>query len=125
MRDLGLQDLGGLLHDGDRREYLGKMLRQHLAPLAGGCVPFAAQSREDLHLPDGHMGLAQTQQESDPFQVRGRITALAARCTRHRRNQAGTLVIAQGVRRQAGALCHFGNGQEGCHGNDSRSLSVL
>ena len=125
MRDLGLQGLGGLLHDRDRRVHLGKMLRQHLAPLGGSRVPFAAQAREDLHLPDGHMGLAQTQQESDPFQVRGRITALAAACARHRRNQAGTLVIAQGVRRQAGALRHFGNGQEGCHGNDSGSLSVL
>ena len=125
MRDLGLQDLGSLLHDRDRRMHLGKMLRQHLAPLGGSRVPFAAQAREDLHLPDGHVGLAQTQQESDPFQVRGRITALAARCTCHRRDQPGTLVIAQGMRRQAGALCHFGNGQEGCHGNDSRSLSVL
>ena len=124
MRDLGLQDLGSLLHDRDRRMHLGKMLRQHLAPLGGGRIPFAAQSREDLHLPDGHMGLAQTQQESDPFQVRGRITALAARRTRHRRDQAGSLVIAQGVRRQASASSDFGNGQEGCHGNDSRSLSA-
>lgn len=124
MRDLGLQGLGGLLHDRDRRTHLGEMLRQHLAPLGGGRIPFAAQSREDLHLSDGHMGLAQTQQESDPFQVRGRITALAASRARHRRDQAGTLVITQRVRRQASALRNVGNSQEGCHGNDSRSLSA-
>ena len=77
VRDLGLQGLRGLLH--------------------GGAVPFAAQPRKGLHLPDGHLGLAQAQQESDPFHVRRRITALAAGCAGYWRNQPGALVVAQGV----------------------------
>lgn len=124
MHDLGLQRLGGSLHDVDRVEHLRKMLFQQLAPLGSAGVPFAAQTREDLHLPDGHMGLAQAQQESDPVHVRGRITTLATGCTRYRRDQAGTLVVTERVRRQAGAFGDLGNSQEGCHGNDSESLSA-
>lgn len=123
--DLGLQRLRGLLHGSDRGEHLGKVLLQQLAALGCGCVPFAAQPREDLHLPDGHLGLAQAQQESDPLHVRSRIAALAAGRTRHRGDQACALVVAQGVRGQARAFCDFGNGEEGCHGNDSESLSAL
>ena len=99
VRDLGLQGLCGLLHGGDRCQHLRQVLLQQPAPLRGGGVPFAAQPRKGLHLPDGHLGLAQAQQESDPFHVRRRITALAARCTRHRRNQPGALVVAQALRR--------------------------
>lgn len=117
VRDLGLKRLCGLLHGTDRGEHLREMLLQQLAPLGGGCVPFAAQPREGLHLPDGHLGLAQAQQESDPFHVRSRITALATGRTRYGRDQACALVVAQGVRGQAGAFCDFGNGEEGCHGN--------
>jgi hypothetical protein len=101
--DLGLQRLCGLLHGGDRSKHLCKMLLQYLAALEGGCVPFTAQMRENLHLPDGHVGLAQAQQESDPFHVRSRIAALATRCTRHRRYQPGALVVAQRVCSQASA----------------------
>ena len=98
VRDLGLQGLRGLLHGGDRCQHLRQVLFQQLPPLGGGGVPFAAQPRKGLHLPDGHLGLAQAQQESDPFHVRRRITALAAGCTRHWRNQPGALVIAQALR---------------------------
>ena len=119
--DLGLQHLCGLLHGGDGGQHLSQVLLQQLASLGGGGVPFAAQPREGLHLPDGHLGLAQAQQESDPFHVRRRITALAARRTRHGRDQPGALVVAQGVCGQAGAFGDFGNGEEGCHGNDSES----
>ena len=125
MPDLGLQRLSGLLHGGDRREHLREMLFQQLAPFGGRGVPFAAQAREGLHLPDRHAGLAQTQQESDPVQVRSGIAALAAWRSRHRRDQAGTFVVAQRVNGQAGAPGDFGNGQEGCHGNDRRSSSAL
>jgi hypothetical protein len=121
VRDLVLQRLGGLLHDGDRGEHLRKMLLQHFTPFGGRGIPFAAQACEGLHLPDGHMRLAQAQQESDPFHIRGRITALATRRTRHGRNQTGALVVTQRVRAQACAFGDFGNGQERCHGNDSGS----
>jgi hypothetical protein len=98
VRDLVLQRLCGLLHRGDRCKHLRKMLLQQLAPLRGGGAPFAAQPRKGLHLPDGHLGLAQAQQESDPFHVRRRITALAARRTRHGRDQPGAfVVVARGV----------------------------
>ena len=97
VRDLGLQGLRGLLHGSDRCQHLRQMLFQQLAPLGGSSVPLTAQPRKGLHLPDGHLGLAQAQQESDPFHVRRRITALAAGCTRYRRNQPGALVVAQGV----------------------------
>ena len=97
VRDLGLQGLRGLLHGGDRCQHLRQVLFQQLPPLGGGGVPFAAQPRKGLHLPDGHLGLAQAQQESDPFHVRRRITALAARCAGYWRNQPGAFVIAQGV----------------------------
>ena len=125
VRDLGLQGLRGLLHGSDRCQHLRQVLFQQLPPLGGGGVPFAAQPRKGLHLPDGHLGLAQAQQESDPFHVRRRITALAAGCTRHWRNQPGALVVAQGVCGEACALGDFGNGEEGCHGNDSESWSAL
>lgn len=95
---LGLQGVRGLLHCGDRCQHLRQVLFQQLAPLGGGGVPFAAQPRKGLHLPDGHLGLAQAQQESDPLHFRRRITALAAGCTRHRRNQPGALVVAQALR---------------------------
>lgn len=121
MRDLVLQRLRGLLHDGDRGEHLREMLFQHCAPFGGRGVPFAAQARENLHLPDGHVRLAQAQQESDPFHIRGRIAALATRRTRHGRDQTGALVVTERVRGQACAFGDFGNGQEGCHGNDSES----
>ena len=97
VRDLGLQRLCGLLHGGNGCKHLSKVMLQQLAPFGGGGVPFAAQPREGLHLPDGHLGLAQAQQESDPLHVRRRITALAAGCTRHWRNQPGALVVAHGV----------------------------
>jgi hypothetical protein len=125
VRDLGLQRLCGLLHGGDGCKHLSKVMLQQLAPFGGGGVPFAAQPREGLHLPDGHLGLAQAQQESDPFHVRSRIAALATRRTRHGRNQPGALVVAQRVRGQARAFGDFGNGEEGCHGNDSESWSAL
>ena len=80
-----------------------------------------AQPREDLHLPDGHLCFAQAQQESDPFHVRRRITALAAGRTRHGCDEAGALVVTQRVRGEARAFGDFGNGEEGCHGNDSES----
>ena len=97
--DLGLQGLCGLLHGGDHCKHLSKvMLQQLLALFGGGGVPFAAQPREGLHLPDGHLGLAQAQQESDPFHVRRRITALAAGCAGYWRNQPGAFVIAQALR---------------------------
>lgn len=123
--DLGLQRLCGLLHGGDRGQHLGQVLLQQLAALGGGGVPFAAQPREGLHLPDGHVGLAQAQQESDPLHVRRRIAALAARRTRHGCDQPGALVVAQGVCGEARALGDFGNGEERCHGNDSESWSAL
>ena len=123
--DLVLQHLRGLLHRSDRCQHLRKMLLQQFAPLRGGCIPFAAQPREGLHLPDGHLGLAQAQQESDPFHVRSRIAALATRRARHGRNQPGALVVAQRVHGQARAFGDFGNGEEGCHGNDSESWSAL
>lgn len=125
VRDLGLQRLCGLLHRGDRCQHLRQVLFQQLAPLGGGGVPFAAQPRKGLHLPNGHLGLAQAQQESDPFHVRRRIAALATGCTGYRRNQTGALVVAQGVCGQASASGDFGNGEEGCHGNDSESWSAL
>lgn len=125
MRNFSLQRLGGPPQGVDRYQHLCEVLLQHLAPLGGGAVPFAAQAREGLHLPDGHAGLTQAQQESNPVQVRGRIAALAAGRTRHRRDQPGALVVAQGVRRQAGACGDFGDGQEGCHGKDSQSSSAL
>ncbi len=121
MPDLGLQHLSGLLHGGDRCQHLRQVLLQQLAALRGGRVPFAAQPREDLHLPDGHLGFAQAQQESDPFHVRRRITALAAGRTRHGCDEAGALVVTQRVRGEARAFGDFGNGEEGCHGNDSES----
>lgn len=71
------------------------------------------------------MGLAQAQQESDPFHVRSRIAALAARRTRHGRDQPCALVVAQGVGGETRAFGDFGNGEEGCHGNDSESWSAL
>ena len=98
VRDLGLQGLRGLLHGGDRCQHLRQVLFQQLPPLGGGGVPFAAQPRRGLHLPDAHLGLAQAQQESDPFHVRRRITALAAGCAGYWRNQPGALVIAQALR---------------------------
>lgn len=125
VRDLGLQGLRGLLHGGDRCQHLRQVLLQQLAPLRGGAVPFAAQPRKVLHLPDGHLGLAQAQQESDPIQVRGRVAALAAGCPCHRRDQAGTLVVTQRVRGQTGAFGDFGDGQDRCHGNDPRRSSAL
>lgn len=125
MPDLGLQHLGGLLHGGDRFEHLREVLFQHLAPFGGSNVPFAAQTRESLHLPDGHAGFAQTQQESDPVQIRSRVAALAAGRTRHRRDQAHALVVAQRVRRQSGAFGDFGNGEDRFHRNDRRNLSAL
>ena len=96
--DLGLQGLRGLLHCGDRCQHLRQVLFQQLVPLGGGGVPFAAKPRKGLHLPNGHLGLAQAQQESDPFHVRRRITALAAGCAGYWRNQPGALVIAQALR---------------------------
>ena len=125
MPDLGLQGLCGLLHGVDRGEHLRKMLLQQCAPFGGGAVPFAAQAREGLHLPDGHAGLAQAQQESDPLHVRRCIAALTARRTRHRGDEPRALVVAQGVHREARALGDFGDGEEGCHGNDSGSWSAL
>ena len=125
VRDLGLQGLCGLLHGGDRCQHLRQVLFQQLAPLGGGGVPFAAQPRKGLHLPNGHLGLAQAQQESDPFHVRRRIAALATWRARHGRNQPGALVVAQRVRGQVRAFGDFGNGEEGCHGNDSESWSAL
>ena len=95
--DLGLHGLCGLLHGGDCCQHLRQVLFQQLAPLGGGGVPFAAQPRKGLHLPDGHLGLAQAQQESDPLHVRRRITALAAGCAGYWRNQPGAFVIAQGI----------------------------
>ena len=97
VRDLGLQGLRGLLHGGDRCQHLRQVLLQQLAPLGGGGVPFAAQPRKGLHLPDGHLGLAKAQQESDPFHVRRRIAPLATGRAGHGGNQARALVIAQRV----------------------------
>lgn len=102
-----------------------QVLLQQIAALGRGCVPFAAQPREDLHLPDGHMGFAQAQQEPDPFHVRRRITALTAGRSRDRSDQACALVVAQRVGGEARASGDFGNGEEGCHGNDSESWSAL
>ena len=123
--DLVLQHLRGLLHRSDRCQHLRKMLLQQFAPLRGGCIPFAAQPREGLHLPNGHAGLAQAQQESDPFHVRRRIAPLATGRAGHGGNQARALVIAQRVDGQASALSDVGNGEEGCHGRNSRSWSAL
>lgn len=120
-----MQRLGGLLHGVDRSEHLREVLFQHLAPCGRGTFPFAAKLGESLHLPDGHPGFAQAQQESDPVQVRGRVAALAAGRAGDGHDQPGTLVVAQGVCRQAGAFGNFGNGQEGCHGKDFQSSSAL
>lgn len=123
--DLVLQHLRGLLHHSDRCQHLRKMLLQQFAPLRGGCIPLAAQPCEGLHLPNGHAGFAQAQQESDPFHVRRRIAPLATGRTRHRGNQARALVVAQRVDGQASAFSDVGNGEEGCHGRNSRSWSAL
>lgn len=123
--DLGLQHLRGLLHGRDGGQHLCQMLLQQVAPLRGGCIPLAAQPREGLHLPDGHAGFAQAQQESDPFHVRRRVAPLAAGRTRHGGNQACALVVTQRVDGQASACSDVGDGQKGCHGRNSESWSAL
>ena len=95
--ELVLQHLRGLLHRSDRCQHLRKMLLQQFAPLRGGCIPFAAQPREGLHLPNGHAGLAQAQQESDPFHVRRRGAPLATGRAGRGGNQARARVIGQRV----------------------------
>ena len=125
MGDLVLQRPGGALHGLDHRQHVGQVLLQHLEPIWHGRIPFAAKPGEGLHLPDGHAGLAQAQQESDPFHVRRRIAALAAGCAVDGRDQPCALVVAQGVCGQSGALCDLGDGEMGCHGTDPKSWSAL
>ncbi len=98
---------------------------QHLATVGRRGIALAAKPGESLHLPDGHAGFAQAQQESDPLQVRGRVAPLAAACTRNRCDQARTLVVTKRVGSQAGAFGDFGNGQMGCHGKNPKSWSAL
>lgn len=98
---------------------------QHLAALGCRVVPMTAEPGEGLHLPNGHAGFAQAQQESDPVQVRSRIAALAAGSARYGRDQPGALVVAQRVRGQTRAPRDLGDGQIGFHGNDRRSWSAL
>lgn len=114
--DLGLQHLCGLLHGIDRGEHLGQVPFEQSPALGGGAIPFAAQARECLHLPDGHVRGTQSQQESDPLQVGGRIAPLAARGAGHGCNQPRTLVVAQRMGGEARTFSDLCNGEKGCHG---------
>jgi len=125
VRDLGRQRLHRLLQRLYPGLNLGEVLLEHLAPFADAGVPLASKPGEGLHALDGHAGLAQAQQESQPVHVGARIAALAARCTRHRGDQADALVVAQRVGGEAGALGDLRDGQAGFHGVDSRSWSAL
>lgn len=99
----------------------GEVLLEHLATFADAGVPLASKPGEGLHALDGHAGLAQAQQESQPVHVGARIAPLTARCARHRGNQPDAFVVAQRVGREAGLLRDFRNGQTGFHGVDSRN----
>jgi hypothetical protein len=121
VRDLQRQRLHGLLQRRHPGLNLGKVLLEHLAPFADAGVPLASKPGEGLHALDGHAGLAQAQQEGQPVHVGARIAALAARCARHRGDQADALVVPQRVGREARALGDFRDAQAGFHGVDCRN----
>lgn len=125
MRDLFLQGCRRLPHRLDLRKNIRQVLFQHPAAIGHRRVPGATQFCERLHLADGHMRGAQTQQEFDPDHVGRRITPLPPGRARYRGNQPDALVIAQGVGRQARALGDFVNAQMGFHDVDSGSWSAL
>ncbi len=113
------------MHRLDRCHDIRQMRLQHLAALWCRVVPLTAEPGEVLHLPDGHAGLAQAQQESDPVQVHGRVAALAAGAACHGCDQPGALVVAQRVHGQTRAPRDLGDGQNRFHGNDRKSWSAL
>lgn len=89
----------------------GAVLTQHRRPVRDREVPLRPQPREALHVRDRHAGLAQPDQELQPGHVGRLVAPLVAGGPADPLDQAGLLVVAQGVVREAGELGDLGDGE--------------
>lgn len=104
--DLVSQNLSGLLKRLHVVEDITKVSLKQIAAISDRGGPFAAQCGEVLHVLDGHVGCAQTYQESDPVQIRRGIAPLSAACAMDRCEQTNPLVVAKGM---SGQTCVLGD----------------